>query len=274
MSSSIYAYVGDQIKVGNLAFPTSQEPSPLFSLGQNIVDKHDLLILETYEQVKGPQKKYLGLLNSILYGINDDISLLGTVPVAFDYTQDSKTSKGIGDISLQGEWAFYNRDEWYYSLQATFVGNIAFPTAPNNPPKPNIGFGAVSIFLGTTFSYLDPDWYAWTSYGVIIPTQHHKTKYGNQFFYEAGVGYRLGTVGNWLFNLLVEFNGVFYSRDKLLGSIDTSSGGNVIFLGPTFYAATMKHFIFIAGFQGPITQSLKGVFKNSWRYSLYAAWKF
>jgi len=148
-----------QIDKGNLAFGTSQEPSPLFSVGQNIVDRGDFLILETWEQMIGPKRDYQLLSNSLLYGITNDISILATVPVIPGYKLDGIKKSGIGDIWVQGEWAFYNRDRYTYSLQSTFIMNMTFPTGKTfvTPPpdrNPNLGFGAVSVFLGATFSYL------------------------------------------------------------------------------------------------------------------------
>ena len=263
-------------KEGNLAFPTSQEPSPLFSLGQNIVDKKDLLALATFEQNGGHMRDYISLIPSVLYGITDDLSILGYLPIVFEYKQDDhgKLKRGIGDLTLQAEWAFYNNDQPDRSYQATFVGNIGLPTGAWRPDKPNLGLANVSFLLGGTFSYLSANWYAFISGGALLTTTRESTKYGNQFFYEAGAGYRLGTIKNWLFNIILEFNGAFYQSDKLCGSTDHTSGGNVIYLGPSLYAATYDHFIFIAGAQFPITQSLMSVFKTDWRYSIYGAWKF
>jgi hypothetical protein len=277
--SPTFASTIKQIERGNLAFPTSQNPSPLFSLGQNIVDKNDLLLLETWNQMIGKQRNYETASSSILYGVNDNFSLLAVIPAIPEYKENHIKKSGVGDLTAQAEWAWFNHDRFTYSVQSTFIFNITLPTGnPHITPlpdrNPNLGFGAPSVFLGATLDYLSVDWYAFIDGGAIITTRHNCTKFGNQYYYEAGVGYRLGSTRHWLFNLILELNGVFYERDSILGQTNTVSGGNVIFLGPSFYAASKKHFIFIAGVQGPITQTLQGVFMNSFRYAIYGAWKY
>ena len=48
----------DHIIEGNLALPTSQQPSPLFCFGQNIVDKGDVQIFGDVDYLKGKNLKF------------------------------------------------------------------------------------------------------------------------------------------------------------------------------------------------------------------------
>ena len=85
---------------------------------------------------------------------------------------------------------------------------------------------------------------------------------------------RIANTDTWLFELLVEFNGIFYATSTLDCIKEPDSKGNVIFIGPSFYASNYDHFIFMTGIQGACAQTLGGVFRFNFRYSIYGGWKF
>ena len=96
-----------QNQKGNLALPAALQPGPLFSLGQNIIDKHDLLIFETYGQINGQKELAGSLITDILYGITDDSSLLFEIPIITELKINNYCSSGVCNMRIQGEVAIY-----------------------------------------------------------------------------------------------------------------------------------------------------------------------
>lgn len=264
-----------QVPIGNFALPSSRQPSPLFSFGQNIVDKNEFLLVETFDYSKGHHEQFFFLINSLLYGINDRISLLFNVPTFPHQKECTFHSKGIGDISAQLEGIVYLRESPYVIDSITLVGNIQIPTG-SVEKKPITGVGTDSFFFGATASHTSPEWYLFTSQGFNIPLRHDKnTKVGNQFFYEFGIGLNLANPGGHSILLgLLELNGIkaFNSTKNIISTM--VNPGNVIFFGPSLYLST-RHLVLQAGIQFPILQQLKSkIDRSSIRGSIQLTWHF
>ena len=169
------------------------------------------------------------------YGIRDDLSIFFAVPFNIKSRSDSTYSSGIEDIFLQLEYGFYNKSSSNYNLQATVVGNVQFPTGSStkNPPT---GTGSFSYFFGTTYSYLSADWYAFVSPGIDLKTTHHGTKFGNSYLYQWGFARYIKQLSprGWIFDLMIEFDGTYSEKNKIQGTTDPNSGGNVIFITPEY----------------------------------------
>lgn len=97
-----------QIRIGNLALPTSQQPGPLFSFGQNIIDARDAQIYGTVYDFDAQCASYITVVPSFLYGFTDSFSLFVTMPCAAQYKNQDSCSSGSGDGSVQFEYAFFN----------------------------------------------------------------------------------------------------------------------------------------------------------------------
>ena len=95
----------------------------------------------------------------MIYGILDELSVALFVPFTPKSRSGSSYSSGIEDMILQFEYGFYSKIQKDYTLQASVVGNMQFPTGSSskNPPT---GTGAFSYLLGATFAYLSFNWYA------------------------------------------------------------------------------------------------------------------
>src|SRR5258708_18488095 len=70
-----------QKKIVNFALPGSQQPGPLISFGQNIVDKGDMQLFAYIDQLKGSQQNYKQVIPALLCGITDRLSLFIELPV-------------------------------------------------------------------------------------------------------------------------------------------------------------------------------------------------
>lgn len=84
----------EHILQGNLALPTSQQLTPLFSLGQNIVEQ----VLVTPNRLQGQYKQYDEVDLELLYGVRDDLSCFINIPLISQMQLNNCYSSGIGDI--------------------------------------------------------------------------------------------------------------------------------------------------------------------------------
>jgi hypothetical protein len=259
---------------GNLALPVSQQPGPLIALGQNIIGKNDFIVFLDHDHIQGKCKKYETVTPLFLYGINDHSSLFITIPIATHYKENNQRSSGIGDITLQYEYAYFTKNRFSYSLQGTVLANIGLPTG-SFKKNPATGFGSTSFFAGTTFNYLAIDWYAYGSTGTTIATSHHGNKHGNQYFYQAGFGKNIAYRSKkWILTGIFEFNGLYEKRDKINNITNENSGENIILGGYTLWFSTKK-LIVIGDISIPLTQHFFGKQnKVDYTFELIAAWKF
>ena len=271
--SSIIAQEQVQVHVGNFALPASQQPGPLVGFGQNIIDKGDFQVFLYLDQLKGKHKNFSEAAPSILYGITDKFSLFVEQSVATTFQYGPFKSHGIEDLIAQLEGAIYERDALYSLAQVTLVGNIGFPTgsATKEPPT---GFGAVSFFLGFTANYMKTDWYCFTAMAGVIPTSHHQTKFGKEFWYQFGLSKNIAyKADGWILNWMVELDGIYRQRNKFRGVVDLNSGGNFVLLGPSLWFST-RHFILQGGISAVISEHLFGVqFKDKYFAAFNIGWK-
>ncbi|MBS0629389.1 MAG: hypothetical protein JSS30_04090 [Verrucomicrobia bacterium] len=241
---------------GNFSLPTSQCPGPLVSFGQNVVDKGDVSLYLFANGFYGKHNYLNDIYPGIVWGIRDDLSLFLNFPFSPGNKDHDDRSKGLEDFSAELEWAFYSTSNAVSYTQATLVGNIAFPTG-SGTKVPNTGYGSVSFFVGTTLNYSTVNWMVFTSYGALLTTTRHKTKFGDQIYYELGLERYFPSPCGWIYALLLEFDGIYSWKDRLKGEIDPDSGGNVIYLTPSLWISS-KRFIFQFGVGYPIVQHLFG----------------
>lgn len=202
--------------LGNFALPSAQQPGPLLSFGQNIIDKNQLQIFVDPNYLKEPNQHYLTVPFSALYGLSDQASVLVTLPWAVDYVNKPYHSSGIGDISFQVEYAFFEKSTATYVDQFTFVNSLSLPTGSFNK-KPSTGFGTPSVFAGATFNRMSVDWLLFASPGVIWITKNQNIQLGTEYFYQCGLGRNIHSVpGQYIFFLLGELDGTYLGKIKLM----------------------------------------------------------
>lgn len=263
-----------QLKIGNFALPTSQQPGPLIGFGQNIIDKGDFQVFAYFDELKGKKKKFIEIAPSILYAFSDKLSIFIETSYAIKFKIDNNSSNGIEDSLVQLEYAFFNKEQITSVDQATIVVNITLPTG-SAFKKPPTGFGAPGFFLGFTASHMATDWYYFASTAVILTTEHKNTKFGNQFLYQCGLSRNISyKPDKWIFNWMIELDGLYRARNKLLGKIDENSGGNMIILGPSLWFSTQR-LIIQAGISAVISEHLFGnQTKDKYFAAINIGWKF
>lgn len=259
--------------VGNFLLTSSQQPSTLYGFGQNIVDKHDVLLFTDFWKVKGKHKNLTELFPRVLYGIRDDLSILFVIPAIINAKDGADHSHGVGDISIECEYAFLNKETKTTALQGTIVGNITFPTGLVTE-IPNTGFGAPSFFLAATLAYTQQWWGAWIQGGAVLTTTHNKTKVGNQFLYQGGVECCFGTRPGWIFAGIIDLFGSYEQKNKMCGKINNNSGENTFWIGPSLSVSSEKLIIQL-GIAAPVVQHLFGEQeKNHYFLGLDIGYKF
>lgn len=243
--------------IGNFSLPTSQQPGPFISFGQNIINKGQMQWYFTTSRLQGADEHYLYIQPQWLYGLSDDSSLLLTLPVAADYLSNDQHAFGLADASAQLEYAYHNLATSSYSQTATVVGAITAPTG-SVQKNPATGYGVPSYFLGTTFNqtYINWLWYASAGGSWIQPKASYQQ--GAQYVYQTGLARTLSSKTNGYIMLgLLEFDGIYSMKNKLLGQPEANSGGNIVMATPSFWFST-KRFIMQLGLSLPIIQTLNG----------------
>lgn len=260
-------------KIGNFSLPESQQPSPLFGFGGNIIDKGEIQLYFFADEFTGRDKKTIDLIPSILFGVTDDFSIYFNFPYTPLLRDTGHASSGLLDFFIQLEYAFYEKKTYTYTEQGTIVGNITVPTGSSkkNPPT---GFGAPSLFLGGTFNHIMIDWFFYTSHGAVLTASDHGTKFGDQFLYQFCIGKNFPSPCGWIYAWMVEADGQYNKKNRIHGDIDPNSGGNSIFITPSLWISS-KEMLLQFGVSFPVNQNLFGK-QNKFDYALNFnfAWSF
>ena len=236
--------VNDAIKEGNFLLPASQQPGPLFSIGQNIVEKGDKIGSCYTLGLPGCQQYNVLTVPNFLYGISNTCSILFAVPYSFLKSGTDKAA-GISDVFAQLEYAFYGLGQATYSYQATILARAVAPTG-SVKTVPVIGEGGPRFQFGLTASYYSTDWFYFVSTAGTIAVKGQNIRANNTFLYEAGFGRNITTLPGWIFAGVIEFNGRYQSREYIYSVVDRNSGFNIIFCTPSLWVSS-KRFVLQAG---------------------------
>lgn len=88
---STYAYGIDGIaqeappNIGNFALPTPQQPGPLISFGQRVINKDQKQLYFFVDYLTGFKLHAVDIVSSFVYGIRDDLSIQINLPIAASY---------------------------------------------------------------------------------------------------------------------------------------------------------------------------------------------
>jgi hypothetical protein len=265
----------EQLKIGNLSLPSSQQPGPLIAFGQNIVNKKDLQLFTYVDSLQGYRKSLTEFVPTLLYGIRDDLSLFIQLPVAAKFKIDNCTVTGVEELLVQFEYALYEKTQLTYTNQITLVTNITISSGSDFAGFRRAEDGTV-FFLGFTTSHTGTNWYPFASLGTRITTKNSmNNKSGNQFLYDIGLSKNIKyQPDKYIFNWMIEFTGFYEQKSKVQGIINPSSGGNSILLGPSFWFSS-ERFILQAGVSWVVYEKLFGKQnKNKYYIAVDCGWKF
>lgn len=260
-------------KIGNFALPSSQQPAALFGFGGNIIDRGEVQLYFFADEFKGKKKLTIDLIPSVLFGVTENFSIFFNLPFTPSLRDRRRRSRGLEDFFIQLEYSFYNTKTEEYVNQATVVGNVTAPTGSvkKNPPT---GFGAPSIFLGGTFYHTRIDWFLFTSQGAVLTFSDNRTKIGDQFLYQFGLGRNISSPQGWVYAWMLELDGQYNRRNRIKGKINRDSGGNALYLTPSLWVSS-KEILMQFGLSIPINQNLFGrQSKFDFALNFNCAWSF
>jgi hypothetical protein len=211
------------------------------------------------------------------YGVTDDLTIGLKLPyIHIENIRESHAdepgevhvhgdSKGFGDLSLFGQYRFWNRDEIESALifglemptgrtSARDIGGVRFET------EFQPGSGSWDPFLGLA---------AQKSFGKVAVAANvlyllategsQETDLGDSFTYNAAAGYSLYKEDDFSLSLVAEVNGETKARQETGGIKDPNSGGMILLLSPgarLYWKDRLSGFISV-GF--PIMQDLNGI---------------
>ena len=260
-------------KVGNFSLSTSQQPAALFGFGGNIIDKGEVQLYLFADVYRGKQRVTTDIFPSILFGITEDLSILFDFPFTPFMREDGKISHGLEDFYTQVEYAFYNKSTATYSDAATVLANITFPTG-SSKKRPPTGFGSPSFFLGATYYHMQIDWFVFVAPGALLTTSEHGTKFGDQFLYQFGFGRNIPSPEGWIYAWMLEVDGQYNKKNRIRGTLDKNSGGNVIYVTPSLWISS-ENFLLQFGVSFPVNQNLFGdQHKFEYALNMNCAWSF
>lgn len=269
----------EPIKIGNFLLPASQQTTPLFGFGQNIMDKSNILFFLPLVQVGGKQSNLTAIYPAIFYGLRNDTVISVELPFTLTSKEGCERSGGANDMTIQVEKVIFTKNfinppqSLEAALQSTLVLNMTIPTG-SIQKSPTTGFGSPSFFVGLTLSYTAKFWEAWIQGGGIFPTKYHKVKAGNIFFYQAGFERCFSAKEGWLIAGIFEFLGNYVQKDQLCGIKDANSGQHSIYLAPSLWASSEK-LRFQIGVAIPAMQNLFGnQNKNHYIFQAKFVYKF
>lgn len=243
-------------KVGNFSLPGSQLPSGLIGFGGNILDQKEVQFKLFADQFIGDCRYATDFIPFLIFGVTDYWSISFKAPFTPGYKNGRNHSSGLEDFAIQTEYAFWSKKTYCYVDQATVVVNVSVPTGSANL-VPSTGFGAPSLFLGATYYRTMIDWIIFTSQGATLTGCENGTKFGDQFFYQGGLGRNFCSPDGWIYAWMVEVDGQYNKKDKIFGVIDPNSGGNVIYVTPSLWVSK-RHFLMQFGMSFPVNQNLFG----------------
>lgn len=254
-----------QIKVGNFSLPAAQQPGPLVSFGQNILDKENVQLYTLLQYLNASEKTFTALSPSLLYAITDSLSLFMRLRCIVDATLNNVSLRTIENAVIQGEYAFFEKTTRESIDMITIVANF---TIPLDTPIPHAHLRTAGFFLGFTASHFDPKWYLFASTGATIPIGSSAA----QCLYQAGVSRNIAYAPDgWIFNWLVELDGT-YTQHAIIS--ERSIGGNSILITPSLWFSG-KHIVLQGGASWVIAQSTSnGMNKDHFYIYANIGWLF
>ncbi len=211
------------------------------------------------------------------YGITSDLTVSLNIPYAEvnnireahsdepDEIHVHGDSKGFGDLTVMAQYRFLKTDN---KLEAAALGGLRMPTGKTN---------ARDIHGETFEAEFLPGTGAWSPIFGIAATKRigklsfdanlqymisnggtQVTNLGDIFSYNAAASYRT-SVADMDWDLILELNGEWKEKQKIHGTWDGNSGGNMIFISPGSRLVIGKKASAFLSFSIPVLQDLNGI---------------
>jgi len=246
-----------QVQEGNFALPFSQQPIPLVSFSNNLLEQGQVQFLTLVDDYGIQNGHYVDAIPGLLYGVTDNFSAFFNIPIAVSYQNDPATATGLEDISLSLQYAFYTRNTKECATQAILMSTFFFPTG-SFEKQPPTGTGAMSYLIAGIYAKTCVKWMFSCAAGALLTSEHHRNRVGYQYFYQGTVGRNIKSVpGCYILTCMVDIDGRYSTRDKVADIIMPDSGGNQILVTPSLFFST-KNLLLQFGIGGAIFEHLNG----------------
>lgn len=231
---------------------------PVFSLGPETIYKDGVGIETEVEYEKSGSERSFDLHEEIIYGLREDLSLTARFPFILEKKELDSTSSGFGDLALRAKYRFYKKDYFGAQDKAAFIGGVKFPTGDEDK-NPSLGTGSFDYLLGLTAGHESLKWYYFGTVRYRINNENGSNEKGDKFLYDIAFGLRpvLKEYYEPDLVLLLELSGEHRNKDIISGVKNIDSGGDILYLGPTFLWS-YRNWMIKGGIQLPIYQNLNG----------------
>jgi hypothetical protein len=262
------------INCGLLLFHANLFSHEIFSLRADIVRRDGTNIDTIVKYTKAGSQRETQFINRIMYGANENLTLELRVPVFLEkkvseFNPSTKSflpfkAAGSGKLELVSKFRIYHDYKFAKRNQIILLGGMLFPTVrqvlTGINKQPILGNNTMDFLLGSAGAFETTKFYNFASLLYRINTTAHTILEGNQLSYSYAFGYRpekpnINKV-DWVF--LVDFDGIWTKETKIAGAKINDSGGNCIFVGPSFFCSK-KNFMLKGGIQFPVIQHLNGI---------------
>lgn len=242
----------------NINFAFAHEP--VFGLGPETIYKGGIGIETEIEYEKGESEKEISLHEEIIYGFKENISLTVSFPFIFEKKEEDSKSSGFGDITFRGKFRLYKKDYFGAQDKVSFIYGIKFPTG-NEDKLPPIGTGSFTHTLGLAAGHESRKLYYFGALRWLnnFGEKDNAKEKGDMFLYDIAFGLRPVLKEYYESDLvfLFEISGEHIRKDKISSVTDDDSGGDILYLGPTFFWS-YRNLMIKGGVQVPAYQSLNG----------------
>jgi hypothetical protein len=240
---------------------------PIFGLGPHTIFKGGIGLETEIERESASnsneKEKDLVLHNEIIYGLTEDLAVTLALSYVLDRNLDAegigKSSSGLSDTSLRLKYRFWRRDRPGIQDAAAFIIGIKFPTGDADK-SPRLGSGSTDFLLGLAAGRESLLWYYFGDIRYRVNTKGSSgLKVGDRFFADVAIGIRPWPAEYLKPDLVVlaELNWETLMRNELDGLDVSNSGGNLLFLSPSFFL-TYRNWAVKGGVQIPLYQNLYG----------------
>ncbi len=244
--------------------------NPIFGLGPQTIWKGGVGVALEGELTRAAgalETRDRALHAELAYGVTQDLTLTLALPLARRKTerglvpgvgQVDRDVTGIGDAVVRAKWRFFQKLSGATQYHAAFIGGVKVPLASTSSDPP-LGSGSTDFLAGATISRDGLRYYLWTSALVRANGEAFGIKRGNEYRYDAAVGFR-----PWIPKytgvdplLLVELNGVTATRTVVNTIEQALTGGTILAVSPGFWL-TLRNWALQGAVKLPIYQNLRG----------------
>ncbi|MFQ5890464.1 MAG: hypothetical protein ACE5JR_10490 [Gemmatimonadota bacterium] len=244
--------------------------NPVFGLGPQTIWKGGIGVAlegELTRAASAVEARERALHVELLYGVTQDLTLTLALPLVQRKTerglipgvgQVDRDATGIGDGVVRAKWRFFHKFSGPTQYHAAFIGGVKLPLARTGSDPP-LGSGSTDFLGGVTISRDGLRYYLWTSALVRANGEAFGRKRGNEYRYDAAVGFR-----PWVPKytgvdplLLVELNGVTATRTVVDVVEQSQTGGTIMAVSPGFWL-TLRNWALQGAIKLPVYQNLRG----------------